>query len=89
QLQALAAKDPAAMVDLVNEKISVQLALSRLEKIETELPIAHRVNRAMRAIAPWVIGLGLLAALIGSAALLATRWAGHRAQQSREKLLQV
>lgn len=89
QLQALAAKDPAAMVDLVDEKIGVQLALSRLENIETELPTAHRVNRAMRAIAPWVIGLGLLAALIGVTALLATHWAGRRAQQSRESLLQV
>ncbi|QHF42504.1 peptidase M48, Ste24p [Pseudomonas sp. S35] len=87
QLQALAAKDPAAIVDLVDENISVQLALSRLEKIESELPTAHRVNRVMRALAPWVIGLGLLAALIGVAALAGTHWAGRRAQQSREKLL--
>lgn len=89
QLQALAAKDPTAVVDLVDEKIGVQLALSRLEKIENELPTAHRVNRTMRALAPWVIGLGLLAAMIGATALLATHWAGRRAQQSRESLLRV
>jgi Zn-dependent protease with chaperone function len=89
QLQALAAKEPTAMVALVDEKISVQTALSRLEKIEAELPIAHRVNRAMRVLAPWVMGLGLLAALIGAAALAGTYWTGRRARQSRERLLQA
>ncbi|WP_455885647.1 M48 family metallopeptidase [Pseudomonas spelaei] len=89
QLQALAAKDPAAEVQLVDEKISVYLALSRLVVIETELPTAHHVNRAMRALAPWVIGLGLLAAFIGVAALAGTYWAAWRALQSREMLLQV
>ncbi|MBE8590293.1 M48 family metalloprotease [Pseudomonas sp. MAFF 301449] len=87
QLQALAATDPTASVDLVDETISVQLALSRLEKIETELPTAHKINRVLRALAPWVIGLGLLAALIGVAALASTYWAGRRALQSRERLL--
>ncbi|VVN66906.1 Protease HtpX [Pseudomonas fluorescens] len=87
QLQALVAKDPTASVDLVDETISVQLALSRLEKIETELPTAHKINRVLRALAPWVIGLGLLAALIGVAALACTHWAGRRALQSRERLL--
>ncbi|WP_416364576.1 M48 family metallopeptidase [Pseudomonas sp. NFX183] len=89
QLQALAARNPAALVDLGKEKISVQLALSRLDNVESELPTAHRVNRALRELAPWVIGLGLLAACIGLAALAGTQWAGQRAQQSREKLLQV
>jgi Zn-dependent protease with chaperone function len=89
QLQALAAQDPDATVDLGKEKIRVQLALSRLDKIEAELPTAHHINRALRALAPWVIGLGLLAALIGLAALLGTQWAGQRAQQSRDKLLQA
>ncbi|EFQ66025.1 peptidase M48, Ste24p [Pseudomonas fluorescens WH6] len=89
QLQALAAKDPAATVKLVDETIGVHLALSRLAKIETELPIAHRVNNAMRGLALWVMGLGLLAALIGVAALAGTHWAGRRARQSREKLWQV
>jgi len=58
QLRALAARNPTASVDLPNEKISVQLALSRLEKIEAELPTAHQVNRAMRGLAPWVVGFG-------------------------------
>lgn len=89
QLQALVAKDPATMLDLTHEKISVQLALSRLEKIESELPTAHKINRVLRAVAPCVIGLGLLAALIGVAALASTHWAGRRAQQSRERLLHV
>lgn len=88
QLLALAAKDPTAMVELPEEKIGVQLALSRLESIEPELPAAHRVNRAMRALAPWVMGFGGLAAFIGLAALVGTHWAGRRARQSREKLLQ-
>ncbi len=88
-LQALAARQPASSVDLPDGVISVAEALSRLEKIETELPIAHRVNRAMGATAPWVMGLGLLAALIGVAALAGTYWAGRRARQSRERLLQV
>lgn len=88
-LQALAARQPASTVDLPDGVISVAEALSRLEKIEAELPSAHRVNRAMRAIAPWVMGLGLLAALIGVAALAGTYWAGRRARQSRERLLQV
>lgn len=87
QLQALSAKNPTASVNLVDETISVQMALSRLEKIETELPTAHKINRVLRALAPWVIGLGLLAALIGVAALASTYWAGRRAQQSRERLL--
>lgn len=58
QLQALAAKDPAATVKLVDETIGVHLALSRLAKIETELPIAHRVNNAMRGLALWVMEIG-------------------------------
>ncbi|WP_248751172.1 M48 family metallopeptidase [Pseudomonas sp. MWU15-20650] len=89
QLQVLAAQDPAAVVDLGKEKIGVQLALSRLDKIEAEVPTAFRVNRVMLELAPWVIGLGLLASFIGLAALVGTQWAGQRAQQSREKLLQV
>ncbi len=89
QLQVLAAQDPAAVVDLGKEKIGVQLALSRLDKIEAEVPTAFRVNRVMLELAPWVIGLGLLTSFIGLAALVGTQWAGQRAQQSREKLLQV
>lgn len=89
QLQALAAQDPAALVDLGEEHISVPLALTRLDKIDAELPTAHRVNGIMRTLAPWVIGLGLLAAFIGMVALVGTHWAGLRAQQSRERLLQV
>ena len=89
QLLAVAAKDSTALVDLGNEKIGVQVALARLDKIESELPTAHRINAAMAALAPWVIGLGLLAAFIGLAALAGTHWAGQRAQRSREKLLQV
>ncbi|NJJ58271.1 M48 family metallopeptidase [Pseudomonas sp. B14(2022)] len=88
-LQALTARQPASSVDLPDGVISVAEALSRLEKIEAELPSVHRVNRAMRALAPWVMGLGLLAALIGVAALAGTYWAGRRARQSRERLLQV
>ncbi len=87
QLQALAARDPATLITINGEKISVSLALTRLAKIEAELPTALPINRAMQALAPWVIGVGLLAAFIGTAALLGTHWAGRRAQQSRERLL--
>lgn len=87
QLQALAARDPAALITINAEKISVQLALTRLAKIEAELPTAHPINRALQTLALWVIGLGLVAAAIGTAALLGTHWAGLRARQSRERLL--
>jgi Zn-dependent protease with chaperone function len=89
QLQAIAAQNPVAIVDLGSEKVGVQLALSRLEKVEGEIGTAHTVNRLLQVLAKWAIGVGLLAALIGIAALAGTHWAGTRAQQSREKLLQV
>lgn len=87
QLQTLVAQDPAALITIHAEKISVQLALTRLAKIEADLPTVHLINRALQALAPWVTGLGLLAAFIGTSALLGTHWAGRRAQQSRERLL--
>ncbi|MGY2374677.1 M48 family metalloprotease [Pseudomonas sp. SDO524_S393] len=89
QLRAVAANNPNALIDVGDEKIGVTVALSRLDKIETELPMARQVQQVLRGLAPWVMGLGLLAALIGTAALAGTQWAGRRAQQSREKLLQV
>lgn len=89
QLRTLAAKNPTASIDLATGKISVELALSRLDKVEAELPTAEHVNRAMRVLAPWVMGFGLLAAAIGLAALAGTHWAGRRALQSRETLLRV
>lgn len=86
-LQALVARQPASTVEVPDGFISVAQALARLEKREAELPTAHKINRVQRALAPWVIGLGLLAALIGASALACTHWAGRRAQQSRERLL--
>ncbi|WP_226456751.1 M48 family metallopeptidase [Pseudomonas sp. AF03-9] len=88
-LQAVAARQPEADVAPPEGMITVQAALARLEKVEAEFPTAHRINRVLRALAPWVIGLGLLATLIGLAALAGTHWAGRRAQQSREQLLRV
>ncbi|MGU9859142.1 M48 family metallopeptidase [Pseudomonas sp. LF245] len=88
-LQAVAARQPPSAIPPPEGLITVQEALARVEKTEAELPTAHRINRVLRALAPWVIGLGLLAAFIGLAALAGTYWAGQRAQQSREKLLQV
>ena len=89
QLQEVAAMQPVPTADAPEGLISVQEAIARLERNEAELPTAQRVNHARRVIALWVMGLGLVAALIGVAALLATHWAGQRAQQSRETLLQV
>lgn len=88
-LQKLETLDPAAMVELYGEKIDLPTALTRLDIIEPELHTAHRINRVLRALASWVIGLGALSAFIGLAALAGTHWAGRRAQQSRQKLLQV
>lgn len=88
-LQKLETQDPAAMVELYGDQIDLPTALVRLDKIEPELHTAHSINRILRALASWVIGLGSLAAFIGLAALAGTHWAGHRAQQSRQKLLQV
>jgi Zn-dependent protease with chaperone function len=88
-LQAVAARQPASAIPPPEGLITVQEAIARVEKTEAELPTAHRINRVLHALAPWVIGLGLLAAFIGLAALAGTHWAGRRAQQSREKLLQV
>ena len=88
-LQAVAARQPPSAIPPPEGLITVQEALARVEKTEAELPTAHRINRVLRALAPWVIGLGLLAAFIGLAALAGTYRAGQRAQQSREKLLQV
>jgi len=88
-LQTLATQNPTALIDLGEEKIGIQPALERLDKITAELPTAQRINSGMRTLAPWVMGLGLLAALIGVAALAGTQWAGRRARQSREKLLQA
>ncbi|AKS06984.1 M48 family metallopeptidase [Pseudomonas trivialis] len=88
-LHTLAARKPPVLIDVGEEKVGIQPALERLDNIEAELPTAYRVNDVMRALAPWVIGLGLLAAFIGTAALLGTHWAGKRAQQSRERLLHV
>lgn len=89
QLQAIAAKNPRATVDLGGEKVGVQLALSRVATVEAEIGTARAVNSALNLLAKWVIGFGSLAALIGIVALAGTQWAGARAQQSREKLLQV
>ena len=89
QLQEVAAMQPVPTADAPEGLISAQEAIARLERNEAELPTAQRVNHARRVIALWVMGLGLLAALIGVTALLATHWAGRRAQQSRETLLQV
>ncbi|WLH90719.1 M48 family metalloprotease [Pseudomonas sp. FP453] len=88
-LQAVAARQPASAIPPPEGLITVQEAIARVEKTEAELPTAHRINRVLHALAPWVIGLGSLAALIGLAALAGTHWAGHRAQQSRQTLLQV
>lgn len=88
-LQAVAARQPETDVAPPEGLITVQTALKQLERAEAEFPTAHRINRVLRALAPWVIGLALLATFIGLAALAGTHWAGRRAQQSREKLLQV
>ncbi len=69
--------------------MSVGKLIARLERNEAELPTAQRINHAAARLRALGDGPGLLAALIGVTALLATHWAGRRAQQSRETLLQV
>ncbi len=82
-------ENPTVPITVGSDALSPEQFLSRLARIEAELPTARQLNRVLRTLAPWVMGLGLLAALIGVAALAGTQWAGRRAQQSREQLLQV
>ena len=89
QLQEIADRQPAPDVEPPEGLITVQEAVARAEKTLAELPTGHRINRVLRALAPWVIGLGLLATCIGLAALVGTHWAGRQALQSRDKLLRV
>lgn len=89
RLQEVAGMQPAPATAPPEGLITVQEALARVEKTAADFPTGHRINRVLRALAPWVIGLGLLASFIGLAALVGTQWAGQRAQQSRGKLLQV
>jgi hypothetical protein len=88
-LQGVMAQDPTASMEVNGEKLSVQLVLSRLDKAVEEIGTARRVKNALQTLAKWVIGMGLLAALIGAAALCATHWAGAQARKSRQALLQV
>ena len=82
-------ENPTVPITVGSDGLSPEQFLSRLARMEAELPTARHINRVLHALAAWVIGLGLLAALIGMAALAGTQWAGRRAQQSREQLLQV
>jgi Zn-dependent protease with chaperone function len=82
-------ENPTIPITVGSDGLSPEQFLSRLARMEAELPTARHINRILHALAAWVIGLGLLAALIGVAALAGTQWAGRRAQQSREQLLQV
>ena len=82
-------ENPTIPITVGSDGLSPEQFLSRLARMEAELPTARHINRVLHALAAWVIGLGLLAALIGVAALAGTQWAGRRAQQSREQLVQV
>ena len=88
-LQEIADRQPAPTAEPPEGLITVQEAVARTEKTLAELPTGHRINRVLRAVSLWVIGFGLLATVIGLAALAGTHWAGRQALQSREKLLQV
>jgi len=82
-------ENPTIPITVGSDGLSPEQFLSRLARMEAERPTARHINRVLHALAAWVIGLGLLAALIGVAALAGTQWAGRRAQQSREQLVQV
>ncbi|WP_223595980.1 M48 family metallopeptidase [Pseudomonas sp. A-R-19] len=89
ELEAMAAKpgSSSAMVDINGKRMSVAMALSRIADAEHDLTILQPVSAVMSNLAKVVIGLGLLAFLVGVLGLLGLRWAGARASHSRERLL--
>ena len=89
QLRAIAERNKVAIVNLGGEKVAVMIAISRLEKAQNELDTTQAIAGVRPYLASAVIGAGILAALIGVAALLATRVAGSIARRSRDHLLRV
>ena len=66
-------ENPTVPITVGSDGLSPEQFLSRLARMEAELPTARHINRILHALAAWVIGLGLLAALIGMAALAGTQ----------------
>lgn len=88
-LEALIAKGGSRtpMVELDGQRISADIALSRLATAEGEIATLIPLGAVMSGLAKAVIALGLLAALVGAIGMLGLSWAGIRALHSREKLL--
>jgi Zn-dependent protease with chaperone function len=89
RLREIAARSKTAIVTLGDQKVGVLLALDRFENAQGELRTSEALAAARPPIAKAVIGLSVLAALVGALALLATQAAGAIARRSREDLLRV
>lgn len=91
QLESLAAQPDSRSitVNIDDEQVSVALALTRLTEAEEVLSTLQPLSAVMTVLAKAVVVLGLLASLVGVLGLIWLRWAGSRANQSREKLLRT
>lgn len=89
ELRAMSERSKMTMVNLGGEKVAVMIALDRLETLQSGLNTAQAIASVRPFLAKAVIGLGLLTALLGTAALLGTQIAGSIARRSRDELLRV
>lgn len=89
ELEAMAASGShLPMVELEDgERISAEMALSRIHTAENDLRTLIPLGHVMSGLAKAVIVLGLLAALVGGIGMMALHRAGSRALHSRDQLL--
>ncbi|VVQ22501.1 Protease HtpX [Pseudomonas fluorescens] len=89
ELEAMVAKpfSRSAKVDINGEFMGVHQALSLVIQAEHDLTTLQPVSAVMNNLAKATITLGLLASMVGMLGLLGLRWAGDRANHSRERLL--
>ncbi|QEI06494.1 M48 family metalloprotease [Pigmentiphaga aceris] len=89
ELRAIADRSKMTIVNLGGEKVAVMIAIDRLEKAQNQLGTTQAIAAVRPGLASAVMGFGVLTALIGLGALLATQAAGKTARKSRDHLLRV
>ncbi|RAU47861.1 MULTISPECIES: M48 family metallopeptidase [unclassified Pseudomonas] len=87
QLREMASKNKNGWIEINDQRVGVELALSRVGEAEHDILQLLSLERIKTGIAWSVVGLGLLAALVGTLGLLALGWAASRALESRKRLL--
>ncbi|MNZ38912.1 heat shock protein HtpX [compost metagenome] len=89
ELEALVSRSGsrAPMVEIDGERLSANLALSRLSTAKSDIKTLIPLGELKSWLAKAVIALGLLAALVGGIGMWGLSWAGSRALHSRERLL--